>query len=276
MIDRQEVKDVSMTKISLQLYSVREHTQTPEDLKETLKKVRNIGYPAIQGGRAAGMTKEEYKEVLDSLGISMTSYAADLPEIAGDLKGYIEDCHYFGQDEIMIGCLPAEYRRDEDTYRQGIAKMNEVGRELKKEGIYLSFHNHAQEFRRFAKSGRRAADMIFEETDPQAVRFIWDTHWIAAGGEDVLEWIRKSQGRMQYLHVKDLRVTYSAMASDTEYVRKEWAEIGEGNLPWDQIIRLGESLGIKAYIVEQDQTYERDPFDAVEISYKKLRKLGLQ
>ena len=75
MIDRQEVKDVSMTKISLQLYSVREHTQTPEDLKETLKKVRNIGYQAIQGGRAAGMTKEEYKEVLDSLGISMTSIA---------------------------------------------------------------------------------------------------------------------------------------------------------------------------------------------------------
>lgn len=265
-----------MTKISLQLYSVREHTKTREDTLKTLERVRNIGYRAIQGGRANGLDKEEYKDALERLGIIMTSYTGDLPDIARDLKSFTEECHYFGQDEIMIGCLPAEYRIDEAAYRRGIAEMNKVGRELNKEGICLSFHNHAQEFRRFRESGIRAIDIIMEETDPEAVHFIPDTHWIAAGGEDVLSWLVKCRGRMQYLHVKDLRLTSDPRAADTEYVRKEWAEIGEGSLPWEKIITTGEELGIKAYIVEQDQTYDRDPFDSVAISYRKLRELGLE
>lgn len=265
------------TQISLQLYTIRSKTRTPEDFYAALGKVREIGYESIQGGRApGGKSREEYKAFLDDLGITMSCYGGGLEGIAQDISGYIEDCHYFGLDEIMIGCLPTPYRENEETYRAGIAEMNRVGGMLAKEGIRLGYHNHAQEFRRFGKDGKRAIDLIFEETDPEAVSFILDTHWIQAGGGDVIEWMKKCAGRMQYLHVKDYRIAPNNYFTGIGETVKEWAEIGEGNLPWPLILETGKEIGIKYYIVEQDQTYGRDPFESIAISYNYLRSLGLK
>lgn len=35
-------------KLAAQLYTLREHLETPEDIDNTLKKVKEIGYDAVQ------------------------------------------------------------------------------------------------------------------------------------------------------------------------------------------------------------------------------------
>lgn len=261
-----------LTQISLQMYTLRS-ANLP--LPEMLKKVREIGYQSVQGGPARGMTKEEQKALMDDLGMEYSTWGGDLFGMDNDPDSYIESCRYFDCDEIMIGTMPTEFRGDYDGYMRGIELMNRVGQKLAKGGVFLSYHNHAQEFRRFA-NGKRGIDLLYENLDPSGVHFMLDTHWVQAGGGDVIEWIQKCKGRMQYIHVKDYRIASPNCNTILETTDKQFAEIGQGNLPWQLIIDTCLAQGIKSFIVEQDQTYGEDPFDCIKTSYDYLRSCGLK
>ena len=53
------------------------------------------------------------------------------------------------------------------------------------------------------------------------------------------------------------------------------AEVGEGNLNWSAILKAASDGGVEYVLVEQDQCYERDPFDSLAISLRNLRAMGL-
>ena len=46
------------SKLAVQMYTVREHTKTAADLKETLRKIRSIGYEAVQFSAIGAMAGE--------------------------------------------------------------------------------------------------------------------------------------------------------------------------------------------------------------------------
>jgi sugar phosphate isomerase/epimerase len=261
--------------ISLQTYSVRMHTKTAEEWKSSMGKVRKIGYRSIQDGRVPGLSPRHMRDFMDEIGLEMSSYSGNLDDIHKDIDGFIEECRLFDCDEVMMGTMPERFREDRQAYEKGIALMNQVGKELSSAGIFLSYHNHAQEFRRWSLDGTRAFDLLLEGTDPASVRFMLDTHWIQAGGGDVIEWIRKAKGRARYIHVKDYRI--ASVNYDTWFGATpiEFAEIGEGSLPWPLIIETCLAQGIRVFIVEQDRTYLRDPFDSIGISFNNLIRLGL-
>ena len=54
----------------------------------------------------------------------------------------------------------------------------------------------------------------------------------------------------------------------------EFAEIGEGNLDIKAIIEAGIESGAQYFLIEQDDTYGRDPFDCLKTSADNLRELG--
>lgn len=257
--------------LSITLFTV---ARSPLPYAEKLKKIREIGYQSIQGGFQNDMTLQEQKSLLDGLGIEMSCFGGGLEAILQDPDRFIEGCHYFNCDEVMIGTMPAEYRYDYDSYMRGIEKVNEAGRLLAKGGCFIAYHNHAQEFRKF-RNGKRGIDLLFENLDPSGAHFLMDTHWIHSGGGDVLEWIEKAQGRMQYLHVKDYRIAPANYQTGIGDVDKQFAQIGDGALPWQEIIDTGIRCGIKAFIVEQDNCYDEDPFDCAAMSYATLKSCGL-
>ena len=43
--------------------------------------------------------------------------------------------------------------------------------------------------------------------------------------------------------------------------------VGSGNLDWKAIIDAGTRCGVEYFIVEQDESYEADPFDELRNSY---------
>ena len=45
------------------------------------------------------------------------------------------------------------------------------------------------------------------------------------------------------------------------------AEIGEGNLDWTSIVETCREIGVKWYVVEQDEC-RRDPFESLSMSLK--------
>lgn len=257
--------------LSITLFTV---AASPLPYAEKLKKIREIGYQSIQGGLQAGMTNAEHKALLDDLGIEMSCFGGGFDDIRANPEKYIEGCHYFNCDEVMIGTMPTECRYDYDGYMRAIDMMNEMGYQLSKGGVWLSYHNHAQEFRRFS-NGKRGIDLLYENLDPKGVHFLLDTHWLQSGGADILEWIEKVQDRIQYLHVKDYRIAPANYNTGIGETDKQFAQVGDGALPWQEIIDCGLRCGIKAFIVEQDKCYDEDPFDCAAQSYATLKACGL-
>jgi sugar phosphate isomerase/epimerase len=105
-------------------------------------------------------------------------------------------------------------------------------------------------------------DILFSETDPEYFGFEIDTFWIQSGGANPVEWIYKVNGRMDVVHFKDM-----AIKEDQQI----FAEIGEGNLNWDAIVKACRETGVKWYAIEQDKCL-RDPFDSLTMSLKYLGK----
>ncbi len=213
--------------------------------------------------------------MLDALGMEMSAYSGNLYDIDLNTDAYIDECSFFGCDEIMIGTMPTDFPEDADGYMMAINLMNKVGQKIAKGGVYLSYHNHAQEFRRF-KNGKTGMDLLYENLEPNVVHFMLDTHWVQSGGGDVIQWIEKCKDRMQYIHVKDYRIRPANYFTGIGHVDKQFAQIGEGNLPWPLIINTCLRQGIKSFIVEQDFPYDEDPFDCAATSYHNLIRYGLK
>ena len=67
------------------------------------------------------------------------------------------------------------------------------------------------------------------------------------------------------MHLKDM-----AMEGSNQL----FAEVGEGNLEWDAILKACKAADIEWYIIEQD-TCPGDPFDSLKRSLDNLRAMGL-
>ncbi len=108
--------------------------------------------------------------------------------------------------------------------------------------------------------------MLLNETDPRYVQAELDTYWVQHGGGDPAAWIRKVKNRMPVVHLKDMVI------QGREQVM---AEVGEGNLNWPAILEACREAEVEWYAVEQD-ICQRDPFESLEISFKNLKKMGLE
>ncbi|MCL2060780.1 MAG: sugar phosphate isomerase/epimerase [Oscillospiraceae bacterium] len=257
--------------LSIILYGLR---FSPLPYAEKLKRLRDIGYRSIQGSIMPDMAPAEHKQLIDGLGMEFCCLAGGFESVEKEPEKYIEYCRLFDCDEVMIGTMPTECRESRDGYMQAIERINAAGRALARDGVYLGYHNHAQEFRRFA-DGATGMDLLYDGFDPAAVHFMLDTHWVQAGGGDILAWIKRCEGRLNYLHVKDYRIApanYGTGIGDTD---KQFAQIGDGNLPWPEIVETALAAGVRAFIVEQDFTYGEDPFDCAATSYATLKACGL-
>jgi sugar phosphate isomerase/epimerase len=258
--------------LSIILFTV---ASSPLPYGEKLKKLREIGYQSVQTGIQEGLDDREHKKMLDDLDMEVSCLGTSLQVVQTDPGRVIRAARALDCDEVMLGTMPVENRADYEGYQRGVELINAAGRVLAGEGVYLSYHNHAQEFRRFS-NGKRGIDLLFEGFDPEAVGFLPDTHWLQAGGADILEWMEKFRGRMRSLHVKDYRIAPANYETGIGETDKQFAPVGGGNLPWEQILAKGHELGIRAYIVEQDRSYGEDPFDCAAQSFRTLRSLGLK
>ena len=77
---------------------------------------------------------------------------------------------------------------------------------------------------------------------------------------------------MVTVHFKDYKIIGGA--TYVEEVCKLFAEVGEGNLDWPEIIAACNEIGVKNAVVEQD-ICNGDPFDSLAVSYRNMVKFGV-
>ncbi|MDR3303588.1 MAG: sugar phosphate isomerase/epimerase [Treponema sp.] len=240
-------------KLGAQLYSVREYTKTPADIEATLRRVKAIGFDVIQVSGFGPFDVAALAGWVRELGLEVCVTHVPWALLADRalLKQEIAEHKQLGCTQIGLGMRPGDvFPNSYEGYTRFIKKANEICRQVRDEGLTFGYHNHDLEFEKWG--GVCAFDRLIEEC-PE-LHFILDTFWVQAGGANPVTYIKKLRGRVTVIHFKDYRMK--------NHVR-QFAEIGEGNLDWDDIIAASKDTGIPYAVIEQDDHFLVDPFESL-------------
>lgn len=247
--------------IVAQLYTLRDFCKTAEDLKETFKKVKNIGYEAVQVSGIGPIDPVIVKELADNEGLKIVVTHIPYDRIINDFDALVNEHILWECEYIGLGGMPAQYRGSKEGFEAFAKDFSEIARRFRDRGLNFVYHNHKFEFEKY--DGITGMDILFDQTDPEVFDFEIDTYWVQAGGANPTDWVNKMKGRMDVVHLKDM-----AIVKDNQV----FAEIGQGNLNWNSIINACKDIGVKWYCVEQDVCL-RDPFESLAISFEYLKNL---
>ncbi|MEH7374741.1 sugar phosphate isomerase/epimerase family protein [Neobacillus drentensis] len=258
---------------------------------ETMRKVRELGYGAVEVSQIPMTAEnvEELKRASEDFDIKIAALSAALePMLPGapgetltnDFDKIVNDCKTLDCNFLRIGMLPLTCMGHKDKIMEFIEKAEAMAHRLAEYGIELYYHTHHLEFQKY--DGEYLLDIIKNNTSK--LGFELDVHWIQRAGENPIEFVKKYAGRISLLHLKDYRIGQMDLSEvDFKDMVKfmqvftntiEFAELGEGNLDIKAITEAGLESGAQYFLVEQDNTYGRDPFVCLEISANHLRKLG--
>lgn len=251
-------------RIAAQLYTIRDYMKTPEDIEDSLRKVKDMGYNAIQVSGLGPIDDSKLKAIADELDLIICATHIPFERMEDDIASVIEqhklwDCKYVG-----LGSMPQKFRGSKEGIMEFAKTSSDIAKILSDNGLRFIYHNHAFEFAKF--DGKTIMDLLLEETD-ENLGFEIDTYWVQVGGANPVDWIYKVQGRMDVVHFKDM-----VMGHNNEQMM---AEVGEGNLNWKDIIEACNETGVEWCPVEQD-ICQRNPFESLRISIENLKKLGLR
>lgn len=248
---------MKISQVAVQLYTLRDVLKTRQEVEATLKKVRAIGYPAVQiSGVSAPLDPTELAKMISDAGLICCATHEGPEMILDEPQKVVEilkklNCQYTAYPwpsniDLTNAAIVEDFAK----------KLDAAGAILRQAGQVLTYHNHAMEFVRYKNT--TVLDYLYSATDPKNLQGEIDTYWVQFGGGDVVEWCEKLKNRLPLLHLKDFGATHD----NKIFI----AEIGNGNLNFKKIISAAEKSGTKWFIVEQD-TCPGDPFDSLKQSY---------
>lgn len=253
---------MNLEQISVNLYSLRDFLKTREDFVASIKRLSAIGFRSVQlSGVAPGLMSEaDFVSVCADSGIKIT--ATHEPSVQLLAEPHLS-AGRLGRLGVSLTAYPFPAGidfGDEAVVSQWLRELERAAAVLRAAGITLCYHNHHQEFTKV--DGRLLLDRIFAETSLAGEP---DTYWIQAGGGSPLHWTQKlaAQKRLPLIHLKDFRVTAKGEV--------QFAELGAGNLDFDPILAAATAGGCQSFIIEQDTSYGRDPFESVGESFRFLQ-----
>ena len=263
--------------VGIQLWSVREDLKN--DFEGTLKKLKEIGYDAVEFAGLFDHSAEEVRDLCKRIGINPISAHVswkDLSEDENVAKTYATiGCKYIG-----IGYGPAQLIGGPEH-----EKMHELVRKIsencKKYGITLMYHNHDWELEYYM--GQHKLDHLYEEFDADTIQAEIDTAWVRITGEDPSVYIRRYTDRLPLMHLKDFSGVRHCWADpetfgiETSYFPPkpfEYRPIGYGEQNIPNLVAAAEETHVKMLIVEQDNpSLGKTALECAKMSIDYLRSL---
>ena len=253
---------MKLSQVAIQLYTLRDFCKTAEDFAAAMKKVREIGYTAVQISGVGPIPEAELVAMCKAEGLVICATHENGQKILDEPEAVIERLHKLGTKLTAYPYPAGVDFNDPEHVDTLIRKLDAAGAKFRAAGLKLGYHNHANEFFRPVAGGPTVLDRIYNETSPQNVVAELDTFWVQRGGGDVVEWVRRMKGRQPFIHLKDFKVN---QAGDVSF-----CEIGAGTLPFARIIAEAEAGGCEWFIVEQDSC-PGDPFVSIKQSFDYIK-----
>ena len=249
-----------LRRIGLQLYSLRDDAR--RDLERTIADIASAGYHDVEllgSMNNFGVSPAKLRAILDR-----NNLRAPSTHVAGnaldDLERQLDDAATLGHEYLTVASLPIARPAMLDDYRRWADKLNEAGRIARERGVWIAFHNHADDF--VVIDGQVAYDVLAARTDPAAVRLQLDTGNLAMAGLETMEYMRRFGERYWLFHVKD--VPRLGADSDTE--------LGKGIIDFRQLLASIADIDRKHLFVEQE-TYPGTPLESIRRDFAYLSRL---
>lgn len=273
--------------VALQIYSVRDYAE--KNFKETLQKVKDIGYDGVEFAGLYGHEPSEVKGMVEEIGLIPISAHVALDEMLADpdkvIAGYAEiGCKY-----IAVPYLNEDRRPGTDAFKQTIQDIEMLASVAKKHGVQMLYHNHDFEFKKI--NGEYGLDVLYQSIPSELLQTEIDTCWVNVAGEDPAEYIRKYSGRSPVVHLKDFVMSgkekpeqmYELIGIESEKKDEEGAgeafgfrPVGYGVQNFPAILTASEEAGAEWVIVEQDRpAMGKTSMECAELSRKYLKGLGV-
>jgi sugar phosphate isomerase/epimerase len=245
------------SKIAAQLYTLRDFLKTPEDIAKSMKKVKEIGFDAVQISGMGAIEESELVKILDGEGLTCCATHESGQKIVEEPEAIVErlnklNCKYTAYP------FPHNPLKTKEDFQKLAKELTKSGKVLKDNGMVLTYHNHAVEFECFGDCN--GLDIIYGESDPVCLQGEIDTYWVQHGGGNPVEWCLKLKNRLPLLHLKEFGIIDGKITM---------LEIGSGNLDWKSIIAAAKVAGTEWFIIEQD-ICRIDPFDSLKMSLEYL------
>ena len=253
---------------AVQLFTLRDYIQTPEDFENTIRRVREMGCDTVQFSRVGPSIPADFiTDVVKEFDIKVCVTHSPIRRIFEDLPQLIKEHKAWGCPSVGLGNLVNYYLDDGyEGYCRFIRDIAPVVEELKKNDMTFAYHSHTFEFVNY--NGKCMYDLLCEETDPEGFHFIQDTFWMKYGGLNHTKRMEQVAGRMDVMHAKD----FTMLPLPLGRFVGETGTIGEGNINYPPLLRAAARTGVKYIAIEQDRC-QRDPFDSLNDAFLQLKKL---
>ncbi|MGJ8697521.1 MAG: sugar phosphate isomerase/epimerase family protein [Verrucomicrobiaceae bacterium] len=245
--------DTYRANIGLQLYTLRNELKA--DTSGTIKALVDAGYK--QGEMYGFPDCQDMINASRDHGLAMNSShfnwdTAIDPSDEGfsDFKKIVEKANEIKLTHLVVPYLQDKHRENLDGYKRVAGNLNKAAAIAKDAGLQLAYHNHAFEFK--PMEGSTGYDVFIKEFAPE-MKFEIDVFWVQAGGVDPVTLIKKLNGRVSQLHLKDLKKGLTLPIFDG-MPKEAFKELGNGMIPMEPIIEAGRAAGVVHCHVEQDQS----------------------
>lgn len=249
-----------LRRVGLQLYSLRDDAR--RDLERTIADIAAAGYHDVEllgSMNNFGMPPAALRAILDRNGLRAPSTHVG-GNALDDLPRQLDDAQTLGHEYVTVASLPIARPPKLDDYRRWADRLNEAGRVARERSVWISFHNHANDF--VAIDGQVTYDVLVARTDPAVVRLQLDTGNLAMARRDPMEYMKRFGERYWLFHIKD--VPRLGAESDTE--------LGKGIIDLRGLLGSIERIDEKHLFVEQE-TYPDTPLESVRRDFVYLSRL---
>lgn len=265
--------------VGLQLYSVRDFAE--KDFKDTMRKVKAMGYDYVEPAGLYGISAEDFRSALDEAGLTAICAHVPYAEMVSDIDKVVRDYTVIGIKYIAVPYLGEDDRPGSANYGTVLENIKRFGKIFAENGMTLLYHNHDFEFVR-TESGKYALDEMYETVDASLLQTELDCCWVKVAGEDPAEYIRKYANRCPIVHLKDftgeksqnmynlIGLKESAKTSSSFAFRP----VGYGKQDIPTILTAAIESGAEYLVVEQDNPGEQTSLEAAEMSRNYLKTLG--
>lgn len=263
---------------ALQLYGVRDDMNS--DPPGSLAQLAEMGYTHVEHANYVdhkfyGWTAEEFKKVLDDLGLKMPSghtvlqkshWNEQKKDFSDDWKKLVDDAAYMEQQYVISPSIEASLRQNYDDFMHFMEVFNKCGELCKKSGMRFGYHNHHFEFSETLQ-GKKLFDLIMKNTDADKVVMQLDIGNMYIAGAHAKDVLGKYPGRYDNIHVKD-------MIQKTDGNGFESTILGKGLLDAREITDMARDMGTDLFVIEQESYQGQKPLQAMKENLEIMTSWG--
>ena len=246
-------------KYGVQLYSLRKYLKDEKGYERIFHILKDMGAEVVQlsSTQSKPIDSTFLANLVKESGITICGTHSPFNRIVSDLDNLAKEHLEFGCDEIGIGMMPREYKANNfSKLDEFISILNTTSNKLKEYGITLAYHNHWFEFQDIG--GTTPLQRILNETD---CNIIPDTFWMKFAGEEPTEYLKKLDGRVKTVHLKDYKKTLGIPV---------FRSLGKGILDFKSILDISKDIKAENAVIELDLAPR--PIKSIEGSMKYLKE----